>query len=209
MSPNPSGEEPAALLVERWHAGEDGEQVFRALFERFYGPLYRFFTRRGFLPEEAQDLIQETFLRVYKGIGSFRAEAKWENWLFQIASNTASKAWRHRSAKKRSGREVSIDIQVDGEPTPELDAELSASSSSSPALRQVLVREGAELLREAIEDLPPQMRRCVRLRVFQELEHVEIGELMQIAPATVKVQLFKARKRLQEVLGGHFHDFEF
>ena len=75
-------------LVERWHAGDDREEVFRTLFETFYGPLYRFFTRRGFSPEESQDLIQETFLRVYKGIASFRQEAKWENWLFQIASNT-------------------------------------------------------------------------------------------------------------------------
>jgi RNA polymerase sigma-70 factor (ECF subfamily) len=209
MASNPSSGEPVVQLMERWHAGDDREEVFRALFEKFYGPLYRFFTRRAFSPEEAQDLIQETFLRVYRGIASFRQEAKWENWLFQIASNTASKAWRHRSAKKRSGFEVPLDVDADGEPAAELDAELSASSSAAPALRQVLAREGAELLRQAIEELPPQMRRCVRLRVFQDLEHAEIGQLMQIAPATVKVQLFKARKRLQEALGEHFQDFDF
>ncbi len=196
-------------LVERWHAGDDREEVFRTLFETFYGPLYRFFTRRGFSPEESQDLIQETFLRVYKGIASFRQEAKWENWLFQIASNTASKAWRHRAAKKRSGREIPLDAEVDGEPAPELDSELSASSTAPPALRQVLAREGAELVRAAIEELPQQMRRCVRLRVFQELEHGEIAQLMRIAPATVKVQLFKARKRLQESLGSHVQDLDF
>lgn len=209
MGLNPPTGEPAARLVERWQSGDDREGAFRTLFERFYGPLFRFFSRRGFSPEEAQDLIQDTFLRVYRGIAAFRQEATWESWLFQIAANSASKAWRHRSAKKRAGHEVSLDLEVEGEPAMELDAELSPSSADTPALRQVLAREGVELLRQAVEELPPQMKRCVRMRIFQELEHVEIAQLLRIAPATVKVQLFKARKKLQEALGEHFQDFDF
>jgi len=201
--------EPVVRLIERWHAGDDREGVFRALFDRFYGPLHRFFTRRGAAPEEARDLVQETFLRVYRGIASFRLEASWESWLFQIAANTASRSWRRRTAKKRAGHEISLDQEVEGEPALELDAALSPGSAEPQALRQALAREGAAMVRQAIDELPPQMKRCVRMRIFQELEHAEIAQLLQIAPSTVKVQLFKARKRLQEALGDHFQDFDF
>ena len=63
---------------------------------------------RGFSTEECQDLIQETFLRVYRGIGAFRGESRWEHWLFRIAANTAIKALRHRAAAKRAGAKPSV-----------------------------------------------------------------------------------------------------
>ena len=65
-----------------------------------------------------------------------------------------------------------------------------------------------EILSRAIAGLPPQMRRCVRLRVFQDLDYDEIAEVLQISPSTVKVQLFKARKRLQMELEDSFVDFD-
>ena len=68
-------------------------------------------------------------------------------------------------------------------------------------LRRLLDKEMGMLLQQAVSSLPAQMRRCVRLRVFQDLEYEEIAEVLQISPSTVKVQLFKARKRLQMQLG--------
>ena len=177
----------------RDHAGR--EESFRALFDRFYGPLLNFFGNRGFSREESQDLIQETFLRVYLGIDSFRGEARWEHWLFRIAANTALKAVRHRAAAKRAGQSVPLDEE-------EADTERVAP------LRQLLDKERSELLAEAIERLPAQMRRCVRLRVFQDLDYHEIADVLQISPSTVKVQLFKARKRLQMELGDAVGGFD-
>jgi RNA polymerase sigma-70 factor (ECF subfamily) len=76
-------------------------------------------------------------------------------------------------------------------------------------LRQLLGKEMRELLTQAIAGLPAQMRRCVRLRVFQDLDYDEIAEILHISPSTVKVQLFKARKRLQLELGDSFAGFDF
>jgi len=186
--------EPIEAIFQRLRHGPGREESYRLLFNRFYWPLFRFFEHRGFSTEECQDLIQETFLRVYRGIGAFRGEARWEHWLFRIAANTAVKAVRHRTAAKRAGHDVPLEDQDPGEaPAP---------------LRQLLGKEMRETLSQAVAGLPAQMQRCVRLRVFQDLDYDEIAEILQISPSTVKVQLFKARKRLRLELGNSFEDFD-
>jgi RNA polymerase sigma-70 factor (ECF subfamily) len=62
--------------------GGEREETFRLIFDRYYRSVYRFFEKRGFSTEECQDLTQETFLRVYKGMATFRGEARFETWLF-------------------------------------------------------------------------------------------------------------------------------
>lgn len=195
--------EPIDPIVQRLRDGVGGEEGFRALFNRFYWPLFRFFERRGFSREECQDLIQETFLRVYQGIEAFRGESRWEHWLFRIAANTAVKSLRHRAAAKRAGQAVPLE----GEELE--DSMLAQAGVEDPApLRQLLGKEKKELLGQAIEGLPPQMRHCVRLRILQDLDYDEIAEILQISPSTVKVQLFKARKRLQMELGDSLADVD-
>jgi RNA polymerase sigma-70 factor (ECF subfamily) len=186
--------QPIEAIVQGLRDGTGREESFRLLFDRFYWPLFRFFERRGFTPEECQDLIQETFLRVHRGLDAFRGEARWEHWLFRIAANTAVKALRHRAATKRAGATV---------PWEETGAERAEAPT---ALRHLLGKEMKELLSQAVAGLPAQMQRCVRLRVFQDLDYDEIAEMLQISPSTVKVQLFKARKRLQRELGDSFAD---
>lgn len=181
---------------------DGGEESFRRLFHRFYWPLFRFFERRGFSTEECQDLIQETFLRVHRGIEEFRGEAHWVHWLFRIAANTAGKAVRHQTAAKRAGTTVSWEDQE----VEEAPHTASGSAATPVPLRQLLEKETQEHLRQAIDGLPAQMRRCVRMRVFQDLDYEEIAEALQISPSTVKVQLFKARKRLQSELDGSLID---
>lgn len=201
--------DPAAPPEHRLVDLAGREESFQSLFDRFYGPLRRFFERRGFSAVESQDLIQETFLRVYRGIESFRGESRWEHWVFRIAANTASKAVRHRGAGKRAGLEVPLEGE-DAADSPPSAAGGSPRGAETPApLRRLLGKEAAVRLGQAIAGLPPQMRRCVRLRVLQELDYDEIAELLQLSPSTVKVQLFKARKRLQLELGDRVADFDF
>ncbi len=199
--------EPVEAIVKRLRDGAGREESFRLLFERFYGPLFRFFEHRGFSTEECQDLIQETFLRVYRGIEAFRGESRWEHWLFRIAANTAGKAWRHRAAAKRAGQAVPLEEKDEEESAPAAEGIIGDARAPAP-LRRLLDKEMGELLKQAVEGLPVQMRRCVRLRVFQDLDYDEIAEVLQIAPSTVKVQLFKARKRLQIEMGRSFTSFE-
>jgi len=198
--------EPIEPILERLRDGTGREESFRTLFDRFYWPLFRFFEHRGFAAEECQDLIQETFIRVYRGIEAFRGEARWEHWLFRIAANTAIKALRHRAAAKRAGQEVPLEGEDEGDL--QVTAGGASASGTAEPLRRLLGKEKMDLLIEAIEDLPAQMRRCVRLRVLQDLDYDEIAGILQLSTSTVKVQLFKARKRLQQELGSSFADFD-
>ena len=200
-------ETPIEAIIERLRDGTRSDEGFRLLFERFYWPLFRFFEGRGFSIEECQDLIQETFLRVYRGIESFRGDARWEHWLFRIAANTAVKAVRHRNAAKRAAPLVSWEEQ-DEEDSPTAASGNPGGTEAPVALRRLLDQERKELLSQAIAGLPAQMRRCVRLRVFQDLDYDEIADALHISPSTVKVQLFKARKRLQIELEDFFTDFD-
>lgn len=206
--------EPIEAIVEQLRDGTRRDESFRLLFERFYWPLFRFFEGRGFATEECQDLIQETFLRVYRSIEDFRGEARWDHWLFRIAANTAVKALRYGAAAKRAGRTVPLE-EMDGEgswSTAAMAATGAGGGSPDTAdaapLRRLLDKERTERLSQAIAGLPAQMRRCVRLRVFQDLDYEEIAEALQISPSTAKVQLFKARKRLQTELAELLTDFD-
>jgi RNA polymerase sigma-70 factor (ECF subfamily) len=186
---------------------DDSEEYFRLLFKRFYGPLFRFFARRGFKTEECQDLIQETFLKVARGLSGFREESSWKGWIFQIAANTASNAVRHDKAAKRSGDFVAAKLEDVADSLSEAAGGISHGSEAPAPLRQLLGKETTRLLSQAIDRLPAQMRRCVRLRVFEDLDYTQIANVLQISSVTVKVQLFKARKRLQSELKDHLADF--
>jgi RNA polymerase sigma-70 factor (ECF subfamily) len=176
--------------------GEDREQEFERLFERYSQPVTYFFARRGFTPEECSDLTQETFLGVYKGMDRFRHDAKVETWLFTIAANIWRNELRSRSAEKREGQLVPLDAErEDSAPGP-----VEVVAEGDGPLEGLLSREDLRRVREGLEKLPPQMRRCLVLRIDGELKYREIADLLGISIETVKSQIFQARKRLEELL---------
>jgi RNA polymerase sigma-70 factor, ECF subfamily len=201
---------------DRQSVGDD-EEAFRRLFTRYHRPLLLFFTRRGFSADESGDLIQETFLRVYRALPRFRGDASFQTWLFQIATNIWRNELRRRYTAKRAGAETSLEdvINAESDLGAETDEETEAEGQlAAAALRQaewledILAQERTRLLRHALAGLPPQMRRCVMLRVGQDLKYREIAEIMQISIETVKSQLSQAKARLREELGHQFPDLE-
>jgi len=180
---------------------------FQALFDEHYRSVLFFFTNRGFSFEEARDLTQETFLRAYKGVETFRYEASFKTWLFQIATNLWRNAIRSRSAAKRDAPEVSLEEELNsGRP---VLSDLGGPHGAGTPLSAVLADEAVSQLECALDELPAQMRRCVQLRLFQELKYREIAGLMKLSIETVKSQLHQARHRLRQSLSGYFDDIDF
>lgn len=187
----PDRAESVQKIIEELQAGISMEENFRLLCDYFHRPLYHFFSKRGFPAQDCLDLTQETFLGIYRGIGTFRRDARFETWLFKVATNAFRKRLRWGTADKRAGEEVPLDAEPPGGTVPG---------------EEMFERERARLLREAIERLPEQMRKCLILRVYHEMKYREIATVLRLSPETVKVHLFQARKRLQEELGDYFRD---
>ena len=180
---------------------------FQALFHEHYRSVHFFFANRGFSIEESRDLTQETFLRAYKGVEAFRYEASFKTWLFQIATNLWRNAIRSRNAAKRDAQEVSLEDELYGG-HPSL-SDFGGPHGYGTPLSRLLASEAVQQLEAALEELPPQMRRCAQLRLFQELKYREIAELMKLSIETVKSQLHQARQRLRQRLSGYFDDIDY
>lgn len=193
-------------LVEQWKAAEGRarEEVFRQIYVLFYRQVYRFFVRRGFADEESRDLTQDTFLKVSDGLESFRGDSRFVTWLFRVAANVYCNRLRKGSTQKRAGHEVPLD---DGRGEDPAGAPAAGIATGEPgALECILGDERSKLLRDAMQGLPPQMRRCVLLRVTQDLKYREIADVLQVTIDTVKAHLYQARQQLKGKLGDYFED---
>ena len=130
-----------------------------------------------------------------------------QTWIFQIARNIASNEIRSRRTSKRGATEVPFEetcrVEDDGVMRECIQADGRVGGTP---LEDLLVTERAKILHEAMESLPPQMRRCVRLRVEQDLKYREIAAVLGISIDTVKAHLFQARQLLKDKLSGHFLD---
>lgn len=198
----PDRAESVQKIIEELQAGISVEENFRLLCDLYHRPLYHFFAKRGFPRQDCLDLTQETFLGIYRGIGSFRRDARFETWLFKVATNAFRKRLRWGTADKRTGQEVPLAAESEDD---RALAERVPAGGPVPG-QEMLERERARLLRGAIERLPEQMRKCLILRVYHEMRYREIGTVLRLSPETVKVHLFQARRRLQAELGDYFRD---
>ena len=177
--------------VEALRQGRDAEANFRAVFDAYHRPLQAFFARKGFSPTDALDLTQETFLGIFRGLKGLRDESRFEAWLYQVATRTYLKKVRAGSAAKRDGYEVEHDEATMSDP---------GGGGSSNQLEGMLKDERRRAMRQAIDKLPEQMRKCMVLRIYQELAYREIATVMKIKIDTVKAHLFQGRAKLKEML---------
>ncbi len=197
-SPPPDARKALDCAVERFQAGIDRDRNFRLIFETYHRPVASFFARRGIPPEERLDLTQETFLRVYRGLASYRSQDRLGSWILRIAATTHLNRLRERHASKRAGDEVAVGgVGAAGEPP---------LVSRDRQLERLLADERRRQLARAISELPEQMRQCLVLRLDQELQYREIATVMCLSIETVKTHLTQARKRLRERLGRGFEE---
>lgn len=187
-----SRSERIAGAIADFQAGAQREESFRVLYEAYFPAVRRFFLRKGAAPEDCLDLAQETFLGVYRGLDGYRMEARFESWLYRVATTTYLKRLRAEKTAKRSGRELVFEEAAPVDP---------ASRAPARQLERVLDEEQRRAMWEAVVELPTQMRRCLTLRLYHGLKYREIAIVMRLSIETVKVHLHQAKKRLDDALG--------
>ena len=188
------------LVAAEWQSGGDREELFRRLFLAYHYSVLCFFVRYGFTREEGLDLAQETLVKVWSGLDGFRRDASFRTWLFQIMTNLAQNCIRGRRALKRDAPELPL-ADVTEERLAASAAPSAARSEASGPLEGVLAGERSRLLHSAMRELAPQMRRCMTLRIDQQLGYNEIAELLGISVGAVKAHLFQGRQQLKTRLG--------
>ncbi len=123
----------------------------------------------------------------------FRHEARFETWLYRVATTTYLKRLRTGSTAKRSGIETSLD---------DMPAAHEPPAPANDQRKKVQDDERRQKLRDAIEELPEKMRKCLILRIDQEMSYREIATVMKLKINTVKAHLFQAKEKLRDKLEG-------
>ena len=173
--------------VERLRRGD--LDALSALIERYQDRLYRYLVRLVREPATAEDLFQQTWIRVAERVRTYDPERSFENWLFTVARNIALDHLRRY-------RPESLD-----EPLPSGDSRSDMLPSEAPgAMEAVLAGERAELLAAAMEALPLIFREVLGLRFEQDLKLEEIAEVLGIPLSTVKSRLRRGLEDLRIVL---------
>ena len=176
---------------------DDNAAAFEELVARYQSRIMAILKHQIGSPEQAEDLTQEVFLRMYRARKSYRPEAKFATWLFTIANHLAATALRDRARR----REVSLPLRDSGPVGIQLAAgkALQASSGLMPA-RQLDKAEMRDQVRMALESLPARQRMAVLLNKFEGMSYAEIAAVMELSPQAVKSLLSRAREHLREVL---------
>lgn len=158
------------------------EALVRATSAETYTLAYRLLGNE----EDARDVVQETYLRAYKGIERFRGESQFSTWLYRITANCAATYLGRRTRHRHE--ELSDETPV-ADTSPDRDPQGLAMASN---LR--------DRLSEALEQLPPRLKAVIVLRDVYDLPHEAIAAELGISESAAKVRLHRARRRLREQL---------
>jgi len=135
---------------------------------------------------DAEDVVQETFLKVYRGIGSFKGESALTTWVFRILINNCYDLRRRR--QRRGGDQPELELGAEGTPDP-------VAPASDHPLRVALER--------AVATLRPRLREVFLLAEVEGFKHQEIAEMLGISEANSKNLLFQAKRELRQILKAH------
>ncbi|HXT75110.1 MAG TPA: sigma-70 family RNA polymerase sigma factor [Candidatus Eisenbacteria bacterium] len=170
------------------------EQSFALLLQRYRSPLVNFLYRMVRNREQAEDLAQEVFIRVYRARADYVPSAKFTTWLFRIATNLALNSVRDTRHQRA---EISLDapITTDAE---DGDEKTIDAPDKHPNIEQHLVEEDRKkMIRHAIEKLPEKQRAAVLLHKYQELDYNEIAKILECSESALKSLLFRAYETLR------------
>ncbi len=162
----------------------DPEKGFRILMENFQEPIYYYIRRMVVSHEDAEDILQEVFIRVFRHLDSFRNESSLSTWIYRIATNECIRFLNTRREEVVSAEEVQED----------LIAKLKASDYVD------YENELAVRFQEAILNLPEKQKIVFNLRYYDELEYTEIAQILDCTVVTLKVNYHYAKEKIKEYI---------
>jgi RNA polymerase sigma-70 factor, ECF subfamily len=179
--------QPVGDLSELVEAARGGDQdAFEALVKATYTDTYTLAYRLTGDEEDARDVVQESYLRAYRGLKRFRGDAQFTTWLYRITANCASTHLGRRTKHRHD--ELTDELAV-ADPNLNFDPQARADASN---LR--------ERLDDALAELPPKLRAVVLLRDVYDLPHEAIAAELGISESAAKVRLHRARRKLRDSL---------
>ncbi len=165
-------------------------EAIAGLMERYQHRLYRYLLRMVSQPSTAEDLFQQTWLRVMERIRHYDPQRSFEGWLFAVAHNLAIDYLRRRQPESLDGPLFLGNAES-----------IQARSSDPGTLDHILSRERADWIVEAVADLPASFREVITLRFEEEMKIEEIAAVLKLPTGTVKTRLHRALKALRQSLG--------
>ncbi|MDQ3283199.1 MAG: sigma-70 family RNA polymerase sigma factor [Acidobacteriota bacterium] len=178
-------------LVERILGGD--RDLFSVLVKRYEKRVINYVYRITHRYEEAHDLAQEIFVKVYLALDRYDAKYQFSTWLFRIAQNSAIDALR-----KKAVAEVPLARPTEEEPS---GKEREFADDGISPYRALKNKQLSAAIDEAVGKLPADYRELIQLRHFAELSYEEIASMKKLPLGTVKNKLFRARNLLKEQLG--------
>jgi RNA polymerase sigma-70 factor (ECF subfamily) len=184
---SPVDDEPVDVdlaLVERFRGGE--RRAFDELVRRHQQALWRMARRYVKNDADAADVVQQAFVRAFRGLARFRGASTVRTWLYRIAINLSLNHVRDRAREQPTDDEA-------------LAARAETTRATGP--QRIIDGEDQARLRAAIEALPPKQRLVLELRIYDELPFREVAELADCSENAAKVNFHYAVRRLRELLG--------
>lgn len=186
-------------LIQSINSGQD--ERFQDLVERYEQKLYNFSLRMCRDHRDAEDMVQDTFLNVFRYLKDFRYETKFKNWLYKVAASTCIK--KRRKSKFAPEKELSLD---DFRPNDDTETPEQVPEWALMPLDKLLNAELAGVINRAILTIPKKYRMVIVLRDIEEFSTAETAQILNLSPANVKVRLHRARLFLRDKLKGYFEN---
>lgn len=181
-------DDPDRMDMVRLVAGHDS--ALNGLMERHGEKLFHYLVRSLQNEEDAADLAQETFVRIYQNRAKFDSQQKFSTWLYAIASNLVRDRYRQRT------RHPQVSLDAENEITGNAFGETLAEPNPSPS-ETVQAEERAKAVRHAIAMLPEELRIPLILAEYEERSQAEIGEILGCTAKAVETRIYRARQQLR------------
>jgi RNA polymerase sigma-70 factor (ECF subfamily) len=175
-------------LVRRVQKGD--KKAFDLLVLKYQNRIIQLINRYVRDPHESQDIAQETFIKAYRAMASFRGDSAFYTWIYRIAINTAK---NHLAARSRRPTDDEIEVEV----AEQFEGENSLRDQETPE-GILLSEELGRTIQQALDELPSELRTAITLREMEGLSYDEIAGVMECPVGTVRSRIFRAREAIDK-----------